>query len=357
MNDWRKNMDRKDLLGKLELVAPALSDINLIQSLTHVLFKGDRVLAYNDRIALETPLKTDFRGAVPGLTLIALLKTSGAKDVVLEPKDNVLHIQAGRGRFKLPLLAPDTFPFEMPGPVKEITEGRKFKVELFPKTLLDAIDNCMRSVSIDTSVPDQLGVTLIPVKEQIKLFATNNNTLSHSILPGKLKQRVILPAQFCEQLLKLCKNEKQVALTISDDHAMLKANGTTLFGKLISSKNPLGYDDILSHHMPDKLKLFDIPIGLKNMLERATIITESAAGRTSTAFTVTGGDMKLFSKSDKGEVLDRLKIEQSEDVAMSADPKLVKSGLDKFKKMAVTDDCIIMKERPHHYLVAAAVKA
>lgn len=342
-------MDRKDLLGKLELVAPALSDINLIQALTHVLFKGDRIQAYNDRIAIETPLKTDFRGAVPGLTLIALLKTSGAKDVVLEPKDNVLHIQAGRGKFKLPMLPHTVFPFEMPEPFKEVTR--------FPTALLDAIGNCMRSVSIDTSVPDQLGVTLIPVKEQIKLFATNNNTLSHSLLSGKLKQRVILPAQFCEQLLKLAKNEKSIALTISDDHALLKANGTTLFGKLISSKNPLGYDDILAHHMPDKLKLFDIPAGLKNMLERATIITESAAGRTSTAFTVTSGDMKLFSKSDKGEVLDRLRVDQTNAVAMSADPKLVKSGLDMFKKMVVTDDCIIMKEGPHHYLVAAAVKA
>jgi DNA polymerase III sliding clamp (beta) subunit (PCNA family) len=340
-------MDRKELLNALELVAPALSDINLIQVLTHVLFKGDRVLAYNDKIAIETPLKTDLRGAAPGLTMIALLKASGAKDVVLEPKDDVLHIKAGRGQFKLPLLTSE-FPFTMPEPFKIVTR--------FPRALLDAIDNCMRSVSIDTSVPDQLGVTLVPAKDKIKLFSTNNNTFSHSIVPGTIKQRVILPAQFCEQLLKLCKGEKEVALTMAEDHALLKVNGTTLFGKLIRSKHPLDYDGILEHHMPAKLNLFDVPAGLKNMLERATIITESAAGRTSTDIKVANSDMELFSKSDKGEVRDKLKIDQSSKVALSVDPKLVKSGLDKFKKMVVTDECIIMKEGSHHYLVAAAVK-
>jgi DNA polymerase III sliding clamp (beta) subunit (PCNA family) len=343
-------MNREELLAALDTVSPALSDNALIQILTHFMFDGDRVLAFNDRIALETPCKTDFRGAVPGKTLIALLRTSGAKDVVLEAKDDELHIKAGAGRFKLPLTIPETLVFEMPKPSKDVVK--------LPASFLDGLSNCMKSVSIDTSIPDQLGITMIPQKDQTLMFSTNNHTICHSIVKTPIKSRVILPAQFCEQVQRLCKGEKEVTICFNTDHVLLTVEKTKLFGRLVDSSHPLDYQDMLKHAMPDKIKLFKIHDGLKHMVDRAIIITESVTGKSNTRIMVSNNDMVLYSFSpDKGEVRDRYGIKEGHpDVSLHIDPKHLKAGLEKFENMAVTEDCIIMKDGAHIYLIAAAAK-
>ena len=78
------------------MVAPALSDKELIPVLTHFWFSGDKVMAFNDQIAIEVELKTNFTGAVPGRTLLEFLeKSESSKEVKFKLTDDTLLVETG----------------------------------------------------------------------------------------------------------------------------------------------------------------------------------------------------------------------------------------------------------------------
>jgi DNA polymerase III sliding clamp (beta) subunit (PCNA family) len=351
-----KKMEREDFLKRLETVEPALADNNLVPILQHFWFDGERVMAYNDQIAISTPCPTSFKGAVQGSTILSLLKASTATDVKLTAKDDALRIQVGRSDIKLGLRPVSDFIFEMPepnekaNPLSADTSG----------ALKRAIQVCMNSVSNDTSVPDQLGITLIPDGEDLHFYATNNKTLSYSFvtIPKMATglERIILSGTFCQQLLRLTKTDDAPILELYKDRAMLVAGETILHGRLIFSSHPLPYEQIIERHLEKGIdkKLVDIPNELDGILTRAMIITDgSSTDRTATDVVYDNGALWFDSKSDRGHIEDYIMIKHP-DVTTKIDPKLIKAGIGMFDKMLITNKAAIMAGDDSYYLVSAA---
>lgn len=343
-------MDRIELLEKLNKVSPGLSGNDLIPMLSHFWFTGTRVMTFNDQIAISTTCKTDFTGAVPGNTLLNLLKASKARDVEMLLEGDNLQIKAASSRFRLGTIPLDNTLFEMPEAPK--VNGPFHGTPQF----LEALDACMRSVSLDTSVPDQLGVTLVPDGGTLLMYATNGHTISHCRIKLKDKatftKRVILSTPFCQQVLKL--GGPGSILAIHDDHALLITKGTMLFGRLVESEKPLDFAKVTTHHFPPELKkrLITIPSKLRLILERACIITEAKIDHTKTTITVRDGKMRFVSRSDRGEVVDTMLVTDHPEVSIMVDPKPLKAGFGFFDTMLVTEKCIIMCKGDMVYLVA-----
>lgn len=334
--------DRLELIDKLETIEPALATHDSVPQLTHYWLTGKVLMAYNDQIAMSLPLKTDFQGAVPGSTLLGLLKSSTRKRVELTPDDAALLIKAGpRSTFRLAMLPPKAFIFAMP----------KASGEPFAKGLgefLAAMGSCARSLGADySSIPEQLGVTVLGGGDRLKLYTTNSSTISSATVKQKWKsgQRVILSALFCKQMIGLCKKAKSVALLVAEDHVLLQADDVTLFGRLIECERPYDFDKVIDHHFPkaDHKRLMPLPRGLKGALDRAVIIAEARGDQAMTKVQVADDYMKLFSRSARGEVSDRLKLEGPHDeVSISVNPKLLLAGLDEFDQLVITDRCVVM---------------
>src|SRR5688572_26415228 len=102
-------MKREDLLNQLQTVSPALATIDLIPIMTHFWFADDRIVAYNDAIAIDTATEANLRCAIPGKLTLELLSNSFANDVKLELDKDRLFIEAGSSRIKLPILDPETY--------------------------------------------------------------------------------------------------------------------------------------------------------------------------------------------------------------------------------------------------------
>jgi DNA polymerase III sliding clamp (beta) subunit (PCNA family) len=353
-------MLRKDLLDRLDLVTPALASNDLIPMLTHFAFTGETIMAFNDQIGASAPLQTQFVGGVPGNILLSLLKASKAKEVEFVDKNHELEIKAASSRFKLPVMPEDAFVFEMPKPTDKL-----LPVQLKP--FADALDGCLRSVSSDTSVPDQLGVTLLLDGQDLRLFSTNNATLSTNVLAlsGKppFKERVILPTLFCQQVVKLSRAFKDCKLEIHDDYALLSAaKGVRCFGRFIHAPKPIDFLSIVSANLKDVGKrLAPIPSKLRLVVERAIIVTQSPVEQTLSEIKVKDGVMRFMSKSGRGEVTDSVQVDQ-DDAELALDPKHLKVGLasfydpdeDKSGSMLMTDRTFIMSKGNDKYLVAAA---
>jgi DNA polymerase III sliding clamp (beta) subunit (PCNA family) len=349
-------MDRDEFYDKLQTVAPALSDSDLIPVLRHFWFTGDALMAFNDHIAISIPFPTEFKGAVPGDSLLSLvgncIPTGKNKEVVMTVNDNHLHIKIWRTKMDLPLLEPDNFIFEMP----QLKQATQFPVD--GETFCAAIKQCMLSVSTDTSVPDQLGITLIPDNSRLLLFSTDNSTLTHShvkLTKAVTIKRVILPTMFCEQLERFG-NGKELQLEIFEDHAMFRAGDVTVFGRLIASPRPLDFVNIFERNVPEanRKKLVSIPSRLKLALERAVVITESRVDRTKTELKIEDQRLKLQSKSAaRGSVDDVITLKEThDDVSIMVNPVLLKNGYPHFEKMLFTDRCAIMTKDKTTYLIA-----
>lgn len=344
-------MLRTELLEKLELVAPGLSSIDLIPLLTHLWFKGDTVMGYNDQIAIQASYKTGLKCAVPGQTLISLLRNSDQKEVELELVDQTLHVKLKRSDFTLGILPSEDFIFEMPK-----ANGGELPVDFM--RFRGAIECCMRSISTDTSIPDQLGITLIIEGDNINLYSTNNSTISHAKVPlnGKapFKERVVLSAPFCKEMLELTKTVVGT-IYIADDHSLMTRGSVSLFGRLIEVDKPIPFAKVLKHHLPDdhRKKAVEMPDRLAMMLTRAMVITDSPTEQTKTLFTVKDGSMTLLSESGKGKVKDVVKVEGHPDVSVKLEPKLLSLGLADFDNFLVTDQCAIMSRGTRIYMVAA----
>jgi len=357
-------MIRKELLDKLERVAPALSNNNLVPILSHFWFRDDTLLAYNDQIAISTKLAADFEGAIPD-TLISLLSVSKAKEVEFMtgkgpdgkalPAGQLL-VKAASSRLKLPYLnVEDTNIFEMP----EADAESALPIDM--AAFLEALDSCTRSLKEDTSMPDSLGITLSYKNKGIDLYATNDATISYARVSTKKEMddfRVVISGAFCREMLSLAKGSGTKHFEINPEgYSLFQCGDNKLFGRLVDIPRPLDFDGVIASQFPKAAQkgLVPVPSKLELILDRAIIITESKADRPRTEISLSEGIAKFFSQSEKGEVRDQMQVgENHPDVSLAIDPRLFKNGYGYFTDFLLTENCLIMAKGSSLYLVSAA---
>jgi DNA polymerase III sliding clamp (beta) subunit (PCNA family) len=349
-------MKRLKLLETLETVAPALSSKDAIPILTHLWFTSKQVLAFNDGIAISATLETPWSAAVPAV-LIKLLQASGAIDVEFTLNNNgELRAVAAAAKIKLPTLPPEDFVFTMPALKKDETASISGP-NLDP--FIEALAFAVQCVSSEATVPEQLGVSLLPGKNDLaSMYATNEKSLFYTkIKTNKAIKRVILSEEFCKQMLTLYNNESESpALYLRDDSAIFKVGGTTLFGKLIHSDQPLDFEGVLSRHFPAKTKLFDTPVKMKPILDRACIIIGNGGD---TEAVVTNGEVRFKSYDQRTDraVNDVMEIDTEQDeLTIKFNPGVAKLATDAgMDKIRLTKNCVIFSKGDLVLLVTAKV--
>lgn len=359
-------MNRQDLIDKLSLLQPALATNNFLQILTHFWFDGETAVAYNDRIGITVmfkDVKPGFKGCVPGNTLLGLLRSSTAADVMLTEDDGWFVIKTKVIDAKLAMI-----------PIKEakdVWDIRKLRGDhkslgIPANVLIPALVRCLCSTTDDTSTPDQLGVTFIPNGDDtISLYATDNNTLTRVIIDGELDERVIVSAEFCRQVVALVdrNSKKPVDLRITSTYALLTTDKAVLYGKLIESEKPVPFENQFKHHFPNNLRgsLVGIPKFMAAALERSLVMAAAGEGEARMTIECKSNRFKCVTSAVVGQdtigtITDSIDLKHP-DVKASLRPKDVKSGMEFYTKMLVTSECLVMCDDANGtFLVATSAK-
>jgi DNA polymerase III sliding clamp (beta) subunit (PCNA family) len=346
-------MKRQILLDTLTTISPALATDDRVPALTHFWFVGDKVMAYDDAIAMSVPLKTEFKRAIPGKPLLSLLHFSTARSVEFIRNENELTVKAAGSKWRLETLGPEVFDiFQMP---ENFEQRRQRDLDKF----LDAIECCMRSVNSDPSLPGQAGITLIPEGDMSHIYATNDVTISSvDIKFGlKLKDRVVLPESFCKQMLALrtVSENLQLQINAARRYALFSNGRVLLYGHCIQAVRPVDFAGVIAHHKPDNLErsLIAIPSKLREILDRAIEMMDATEETSTTTISVNQGKMTFFSKSRRGEVTDYIMNTGHPDLkrGVLVNPKRIKAGYGYFDRWLVTDQAVLMTKGDALYMI------
>jgi DNA polymerase III sliding clamp (beta) subunit (PCNA family) len=286
-----------------------------------------------------------------------MLKALSIKDLELELTENEVRITSDKSKTKIRLVTMPTTKFEE---VCDIPDAPTQALKCDAGAFLAGIRTCLRSVSTDTSIPDQLGVTILPNDTGCVLYATNGQTLTRSIVKFKgespFTHRAILSSLFCKQLLELADAGKPLKLHVAKDHAIfVDDKGTVLFGLLVESEKPLPYTGVFNQHYKRDRDGELVPIASKlgNIVERACVIAAAEAIAVQTKITVKNGIAKFHTSSRLGDVNDELKlVDGHPDTELLVDPKHLRAGIGDFDKMLITERCFVMANQTAFYLTA-----
>lgn len=136
-------VNRKELLGVLEVVAAGLADKPIIEQSNCFVFSDGEVVAFNDELAVRTKSPIDINGAVQGQPLIELLRKLTEETLEIVASEGGLKVK-GKGR-----MAKVCMEVEVVLPVDEIEQPEKWRK--IPDGVLKAMRTAYSCCSMDES--------------------------------------------------------------------------------------------------------------------------------------------------------------------------------------------------------------
>lgn len=330
----------------LNAIAPALSNKDLLEELCCAWFDGERVSAFNDVIGMEFAFPADFRGGVRGSLLLGLLNNAKTEDVEFKsggnPETGIVY-KAGKAKADLALLGTErriwTHDDAQPTVTVKLTEA-----------MLACFKSILLSAGTNTSVPDQLGVTIIRNEGAdaqygaLDFYTTDRATISWNVCDapeGWPPGRIAAPVQFVEQLLKLAKPDDELDC-YADRLVLVTADDTILMGRLLSIDQPLAFGDAVAKSVPADMNLFPVPPGMRDAVLRSKVVLGTSSDKKITV-TLSAGKMILLTKNLKyGELRDELDAPgNTTDLSLNVNVDLLARGVENASEIAASKDCIV----------------
>jgi DNA polymerase III sliding clamp (beta) subunit (PCNA family) len=253
-------VDRKTLIDALELCKPAISTTNRAPELTHFWLGKDRINTFNGHLAITSFIATDIEAGVPDTFLDWLEKTS-YDTVNLTLKDTTLMAASGRAKASFATLDPKR---QLVTQLPETTNRLPIDYEF-----VQALANVITSNDPKSTEPAKLGVFVMSDGIQIKLYATDDKTISAQTLQQDWPpQSFIVPIQFVKQIFKFLPAGGN--LYLSPNTISLTTRYVVVTASLIETKMPDFAAIIATFDKPDIL----IPTGFTEALERVTLLND-----------------------------------------------------------------------------------
>lgn len=348
-------MKTSDLFKSLSIAKPSLgSEDGILPILSHFCFCGDIIYAYNDVTAIVVDQPTGLDCALHGSTLLGVLEACGEEEAKIEvDKQGTVKLNTGKNWIKIPSLPTQDSAFTLPDEEPIIT------IPLTPE-VLTAIERCLISVSNDSLKPEFAGITVQVEKSATTFFSSDNLTAARYRLDAKFITRknlaTVLPAQACEQLLKLCSTFQQqdAALAVGEKVAIATFNGATLITRLLPAKPDI-FASVFGQHA-DEATFFVLPEGLGREIAKAVVLTVKEQVK-ECYINAGSGSVKIDAGSSLGNMESTMPVDKKLVGGVNIDPMLISRALPYLSKWAINDGrSLTFSNGPYTYIISSAKK-
>ena len=261
---------KKQLLEQiLSQMQPFLEKKDLSQITSHILLKAQNNSLLLKASDYETGLETSINdvtiveegaGTANGKKFLDIIRILKDDTIIIEAKDDHLHITQNQSKFKLPMFDPNEYPAF---PTIDNIPNIAIQSHIFINSLKKI------SPAIDTNNPKfELNGALIDIKkDKINFVATDTKRLALVSVAQSLEKEfhLIIPKKAITEIQKLFFDE--IAMFYDETYLILKNSQYFFFTKLINGKYP-DYERII----PQSLK-YNLQLPKDRMIEAIKQIT------------------------------------------------------------------------------------
>lgn len=245
---------QRELLAKvLEACKPALATKEMITQSTCFCFTGEKVITYNDAVAIQVPFPSDFVGAVGATELHGFVSRAKGDTLEFEVEGESVTVKCGRARCGIP------FQETVQLPLEEITHEEKYKK--LPSDFGQAVMFVSPTVSRDYS--KQL-LTCVHINAEGAETCDGFRLAKHTFAnDGKLSHDFLLPGAIAKEVVKF--NPSLYAISGGWVH-FKNAEASVMSCRIFSEE----YPNTASHLQLGQTISIEFPSEIEEMIERAS---------------------------------------------------------------------------------------
>lgn len=346
-------MNREQLADALALAAPALSPSGVIPALACFCFDGEFVTAYDDVVAVRTPLKTKFKCGVRGQTLISFLSITKASEIELTKEGETFIVSAAKAKLKLPVISQEDFIFKVP--------SDKASALPLDEGFLTGLEDAIVTMGDDMGKPAMAGVSVSLSEDRVVFYSTDGKHIAGrvqmkmSVAKDSIGRFVVLPPKFASLMLQIGKSHAPTKLLFGPTWVECEfADGTHLYSRLIEQTDEKSYRAVLDAASSefDNAKGQATPKAMDRILRRALVVL-NGTDVSGAIFSVKGGVLRMKAESAFGNAQDATSIEGHEDRELLSYPDLILKALPGTDRIALTNRGVIVKSNRILRVVAA----
>src|SRR5918911_3524656 len=226
--------ERDELVGKLSVVARAVSTRTSVQILSGILLRaeaGELHLAATDmelslRSSLDAQIEDEGAAVVPGRLLVDIARLLPENEVAIEhrPEEGSVRITCGPASYRLHTYNAEDFPR-----LVDVDALQTFSVDREP--LLATINRVSRSASRDESRPVLTGILARFEAGELVMAATDSYRLSVKETPleaATQELEAIIPARALGELARIAQSGEEVDLGVHENQVVFSVDGVSM---------------------------------------------------------------------------------------------------------------------------------
>ncbi len=334
-------MKANEILGILKSVIPAIAKKDLVEQLTHFVFTGMDIFAYNDLICISHPFETGFECSVKARDLYAIMENLGREEVFLslDGEKNELAIETKSTKAGLVVHTIDTIREQI-----EILNLDKIeKWNELPKDFIEGIKMSIFSTSSDQTS----GILTCLYIENNSIWASDNYRISHYKMENPIEDKILIPALVAKELIVL----PITHYSTSESWIYFQ---TTENLKFAFRKYSGEYDDCNDFFNVSGIKL-NLPSSMRDLVQTTSVMSSTAVSLDKQIhIEIKDKKATCSAENERGWIKKTLDIDydKKRKIKFSTNPDLFLEIIGKCKDMTVGDSCVLFESGAFRHVIS-----
>lgn len=338
-------INKLDLQKALTIVKPALANKEVIEQSTSFAFMNNKVITYNDEIAISHPLSIDIEGVIQANELYSLLARTKDEEIQLSTKDNKLSIKGKKYKADIKFINDVTLPYE--SEIGKLKEWKKL-----PDNFIESLKLCIFSASVDTSRPL---LTCVHLNESY-IEACDNYRMIKYNFDKSYFNKVLFPANSAKKLIQ---------------YNPIKFCSTKGWIHFITKEKTIFSSRVFEDEYPDTSSIMEVMEGVEGTKIRFPEETKEIIGRAEIFSRIDEGidideqitlnfnknKMTIISNGEIGNFEEVVKIEyEKKEIEFLMNPAFLFEALNIVDSAVVGKDILMFKNKDFIHVVAQGMK-